>query len=113
MIEGPRAGWNWPPILGLFAMAAVFLIYEPRLKEPLVDLRFFRSAPFSSATLLALCVFACFAGFLFLNALCLQQSRGFSAFHTGLCTLPLAVTMMISELCLSNSAKRDWANGPF
>jgi MFS family permease len=61
-----------------------------------VDLRFFRSIPFSSATLLALCAFASFAGFLFLNALYLQQARGYSAFHTGLCTLPLAIMMMVT-----------------
>jgi MFS family permease len=72
------------------------LFYEPRRKDPLVDLRFFRSIPFSSATLLALCAFASFAGFLFLTALYLQQARGFSAFHTGLYTLPLAVMMMVS-----------------
>ena len=52
---------------------------------------FFRSVPFSSATLLGVWAFSSFAGFLFLNALYLQQVRGFSAFHTGLCTLPLAV----------------------
>ena len=51
--------------------------------------------PFSSATLLAVCAFASFAGFLFLNALYLQQVRGLSAFHTGLCTLPLAISMMV------------------
>ncbi len=100
VIEGPRIGWRSPSILGLFAMTgvilAVFSVYEPRRKEPLVDLRFFRSVPFTSATLLALCVFASFAGFLFLNALYLQQSRGLSAFRTGLCTLPLAVAMIVS-----------------
>jgi EmrB/QacA subfamily drug resistance transporter len=99
VIEGPHAGWTSPLILSLFAIAStaliIFLVYEPRRKEPLVDLRFFRSVPFSSATLLALCSFASFAGFLFLNALYLQQVRGFSAFATGLCTLPLAVTMMV------------------
>jgi MFS family permease len=61
----------------------------------LVDLRFFRSVPFSSATILGVCAFASFAGFLFLNALYLEQVRGFSAFHTGLSTLPLAIMMMI------------------
>ncbi len=99
VIEGPRAGWTSPTILGLFAVAAValtiFLLYEPRRKEPLVDLRFFRSVPFSSATLLALSAFSSFAGFLFLNTLYLQQVRGFSAFHTGFCTLPLAVAMIV------------------
>ena len=99
VIEGPHQGWASLPILGLFAVAAIslmlFLWYEPKLTDPLLDLRFFRSLPFSSATLLAFCAFASFAGFLFLNALYLQQVRGFSAFRTGLCTLPLAILMMI------------------
>ena len=99
VIEGPRAGWGSGLILGLFALAAaaltVFLVYEPRRRDPLVDLRFFRSVPFSSATVMAVCAFAAFAGFLFLNVLYLQQSRGLSALHAGLCTLPLAVMMTI------------------
>jgi predicted MFS family arabinose efflux permease len=99
VIEGPYAGWNSPLIRGLFAVAAIavagFLIYEPRRHDPLVDLRFFRSIPFSSATILGLSAFSSFSSFLFLNALYLQQVRGFSAFHTGLCTLPLALAMMV------------------
>jgi EmrB/QacA subfamily drug resistance transporter len=99
VIEGPHGGWGSGLILGLFvtAVAALltFLLYEPRRKEPLLDLRFFRSVPFSSATLLGLSSFSCFAGFLFLNALYLQQVRGFSAFRTGLFTLPLATMMVI------------------
>jgi EmrB/QacA subfamily drug resistance transporter len=100
VIEGPRAGWQSPLILGLFAVAVIctgcFLFYEPRRKEPLVDLRFFRSIPFASATLLGISAFACFAAFLFLNALYLQQQRQMSAFHTGLYTLPLALAMSLS-----------------
>jgi EmrB/QacA subfamily drug resistance transporter len=99
VIEGPHEGWGSGLILGLFAAAAAallaFVLYEPRRKDPLLDLRFFRSLPFSSAALLGLSAFACFAGFLFLNALYLQQVRGFSAFHTGLFTLPLAIMMVI------------------
>ena len=99
VIEGPRHGRTSPLILLLFTTAAaglaVFITYEPRRVDPLVDLRFFRSVPFSSATILALFSFASFSGFLFLNALYLQQVRGFSAFHTGLCTLPLATMMMV------------------
>jgi EmrB/QacA subfamily drug resistance transporter len=99
VIEGPRAGWESPEIVGLFVLAAAalvaFLLYEPRLSQPLVDLRFFHSVPFASATVLAVCAYASFAGFLFLTALYLQQVRGISAFHTGLYTLPLAIMMMI------------------
>jgi EmrB/QacA subfamily drug resistance transporter len=99
VIEGPRAGWTSWLILGLFASSglalAIFFLYEPRCKDPLVDLRFFHSVPFSSATILALCTFASFGGFLFLNTLYLEQVRGFSAFRTGLFTLPLAVMIII------------------
>jgi EmrB/QacA subfamily drug resistance transporter len=99
VIEGPHHGWTSPMILGLFTLCAValaaFVFYEPRLKQPLLDLRFFRSVPFTSATLLAVSSFSCFAGFLFLNAFYLQQVRGFSPFHTGLYTLPLALMMVI------------------
>jgi EmrB/QacA subfamily drug resistance transporter len=99
VIEGPHTGWDSGLIIGLFAAAAValsvLLAYEPEREDPLLDLRFFRSVPFSSATVIALCSFAAFAGFLFLNTLYLQQTRGFSAFHTGLCTLPLALMTML------------------
>ncbi len=98
VIDAPRAGWASATTLGTFAAAAmaaiVFVFYEPRRKDALLDLRFFRSLPFTSATILGLCSFSSFAGFLFLNALYLQQVRGFSAFRTGLFTLPLALSMM-------------------
>lgn len=103
VIEGPQIGWHTPIITGLFALAVLavvaLLAYEPRRKEPLIDLRFFRSAPFSSATLIAICSFSAFSGFLFLNAIYLQEVRGYSAFQTGLCTLPMALaTILCSPL---------------
>jgi EmrB/QacA subfamily drug resistance transporter len=99
VIEGPHQGWGSGLILGLFVIAALalfaFVLYEPRRLDPLLDLRFFESVPFSCATVLALSAFSCFSGFLFLNALYLEQVRGFSAFHTGLFTLPLAIAMIV------------------
>lgn len=99
IIEGPRIGWHSVLAVGLFVASAAsligFLLYEPRRVEPLLDLRFFRSVPFSAATVIATCAFAAFAGFLFLNALYLQQVRGLSAFESGLCTLPLALLTML------------------
>jgi EmrB/QacA subfamily drug resistance transporter len=99
VIEGPHEGWGSGLILALFATATVailaFVLYEPRRRDPLLELRFFRSVPFSSATLLGVSAFSCFSGFLFLNALYLQQVRGFSAFQTGLFTLPLAIMMVV------------------
>ena len=95
IIEGPSSGWSSAEILGFFTLSAAalaaLLIYEPRRNEPLLDLRFFCSAPFSGATVIAISAFAALGGFLFLNTLYLQDVRGYSALHAGLLTLPLAV----------------------
>jgi EmrB/QacA subfamily drug resistance transporter len=103
IIEGPSAGWTSAPILGCFGVAAAALIglvgYEPRRAEPLLDLRFFRSVPFSGATVTAVCAFAALGGFLFLNTLYLQEVRGYSALHAGLYTLPMAaMTVALSPV---------------
>jgi EmrB/QacA subfamily drug resistance transporter len=94
IIEGPRLGWSSGAIIGFFALAvlavACLAAYEPRRDEPLIDLRFFRSAPFSGATVIAVCAFAALGGFLFLNTLYLQDVRGYSALQAGLYTLPMA-----------------------
>ncbi len=99
IIEAPTAGWTSPETLGFFALSAVSLAgllwYEPRRAEPLIDLRFFRSAPFTGATVIAVCAFAALAGFLFLNTLYLQDVRGFSALRAGLYTLPRAATTAV------------------
>ncbi len=99
IIEGPRLGWSSGRTIGFFALAAAALAgliaYEPRREEPLIDLRFFRSAPFSGATVIAVCAFAALGGFLFLNTLYLQDVRGYSALHAGLYTLPMAAMTMV------------------
>ncbi|HWO60190.1 MAG TPA: MFS transporter, partial [Umezawaea sp.] len=94
IIEGPGKGWTSPLIIGCFVAAllalAGLLYYEPRREDPLLELRFFRSVPFSGATVIAVCAFASLGGFLFLNSIYLQETRGFSALHAGLLTLPMA-----------------------
>jgi EmrB/QacA subfamily drug resistance transporter len=100
IIEGPRHGWGSPEIIGCFCLSAAalaaLLVIEPRRTEPLLDLRFFRSAPFSGATLIAISAFAGLGGFLFLNTLYLQDARGYSALHAGLLTLPLAAVTVVA-----------------
>ncbi len=94
IIEGPGDGWSSLEIIGLFVLAlgsfAALTAYELRRAQPLLEVRFFRSAPFSGASVIAVCAFAALGGFLFLNTLYLQDVRGLSPFHAGLYTLPLA-----------------------
>ncbi|OEJ31916.1 MFS transporter [Streptomyces subrutilus] len=103
IIEAPAAGWRSPLILGCAVVAVAsfvgLLVYEPRREDPLIDLRFFRSAPFSGSTVIAISAFAGLAGFLFLNTLYLQDVRGLSALHAGLYMLPMAaLTVLFAPL---------------
>jgi EmrB/QacA subfamily drug resistance transporter len=99
LIEGPAAGWASGQIIGCFAAAAaalcVLIWYEPRRAEPLIDLRFFRSAPFSGAVALAICAFATLGGFLLVNTLYLQNVRGYTPLMAGLYVLPMAAMTAI------------------
>jgi EmrB/QacA subfamily drug resistance transporter len=99
IIEAPHRGWTALSTLTLLVVAIVAAValvsYERRRFEPLVEPRFFRSVPFSGATVTAVCAFAAFAGFLFLNTLYLQDVRGYSALVAGVCTLPIALGALI------------------
>ncbi|EGX56135.1 efflux protein [Streptomyces zinciresistens K42] len=111
IIEAPAAGAGTVLPFAALALAALLglLWYEPRRAEPLIDLRFFRSAPFSGATLIAIGAFAGLGGFLFLSTLYLQNVRGLDALHAGLWMLPMAVPMF---LCAPLSGRLVGNRGP-
>jgi EmrB/QacA subfamily drug resistance transporter len=99
VIEGRRAGFSSPVVDVGFAVALASVValvaWESRHPEPMLDLRFFKSAPFSAATLIAVLAFAGFSGFLFLNSLYLQEGRGMHASSAGIATLPVAAALMV------------------
>ena len=111
IIEAPSSGL--PTVLPFAVVAAAalaaLLYYEPRRTEPLIDLRFFRSVPFSGATVIAIATFASIGGFLFLSTLYLQNVRGYDALHAGLWMLPMAVPMF---LCAPLSGRLVGSRGP-
>ncbi len=113
IIEGPETGWFSAQSVGTFALAAVatagLVRYEQRRVDPLIELRFFRSAPFSGATLIAISAFAAFTGFLFVNTLYLQDVRHYSALDAGVCTLPMALAAFA---CSPLSARLLGNRGP-
>jgi EmrB/QacA subfamily drug resistance transporter len=99
IIQGPDTGWGSAEIVGCFVLGAgalaALLAYEPHRTEPLIDLRFFRSALFTGATAIAVCAFGALSGFLFLTTIFLQEVRDMSALHAGLYLLPMAGMMGI------------------
>ncbi|MCX3058637.1 MFS transporter [Streptomyces beihaiensis] len=113
IIEGPHAGWTSVRIMVFAAVALAALTgiigYEPRREEPLIDLRFFRSAPFSGATVIAIGAFAALGGFLFVSTLYLQDVRGLDALHAGLWMLPMAGMTLV---CGPVSGRLVGSRGP-
>ena len=99
IIEGPGSGWLSAQTLVLFAISLVafgsLVAYELRRREPLLEIRFFGSAPFAGASAIAVAMFAALGGFLFLNTLYLQNVRGLSPLDAGLYTLPMAGLMLV------------------
>jgi predicted MFS family arabinose efflux permease len=99
IIESTRLGWSSPVILGLLAVTVLcvlgLLAYEPRRADPLLELRLFRSVPFSSAILIALFALCGFGAFLFVTTLYLQEVRDMSALRAGLSLLPVGVLIVV------------------
>jgi EmrB/QacA subfamily drug resistance transporter len=111
IIEAPSSGAGKILVFGGIALAALvaLLRYEPRRDEPLIDLRFFRSVPFSGATVVAISAFAALGGFLFLSTLYLQNVRGLDALHAGLWMLPMAAMTFV---CAPLSGRLVGSRGP-
>ncbi|MEU6369118.1 MFS transporter [Streptomyces sp. NPDC046931] len=111
IIEAPDAGLGrvLPFAVLAFVALAGLLWYEPRRTEPLIDLRFFHSAPFSGATVIAISAFAALGGFLFLSTLYLQNVRGLDALRAGLWMLPMAAPTF---LCAPLSGRLVGSRGP-
>lgn len=115
LIEGPNFGWVDVRTLAVAVVAVValigFLFYESRRHDPFIDLRFFRSIPFASATMIAVCAFAAWGAFLFMMSLYLQDERGFSAMQTGLIYLPVAIGALVFSP-LSGRMVGRWGSRP-
>ncbi len=97
LIEGGAKGWTSGPIMAMFALAtaglALFLLVEARQRQPMIELRFFRSASFSGTNLIAFLTFFGLLGFTFFNTLYFQEIRGYSAFRAGLLGLPATLAI--------------------
>jgi EmrB/QacA subfamily drug resistance transporter len=98
LIQGRELGGTAAPSVSISIVAVLallgFLRYESRRNDPFIDLRFFRSIPFASATVIAVCAYAAYGAFLFMMSLYLQGARHYSAVHTGLMYLPISVAAL-------------------
>ncbi|MFB7493194.1 MFS transporter [Streptomyces sp. NPDC056161] len=106
IIQAPDHGWASATTLTLagltLALCAALAGYELRRDEPLIELRLFKSVPFTGAAINLLIGFGTLGGFLFLTTLYLQNVRHLSALHAGSWLLPMA---LMTFLCAPVSGR--------
>jgi EmrB/QacA subfamily drug resistance transporter len=99
IIEAPETGWTDPTILGCFSLAlvlgVVFVRWELRISDPVLNLDFFRDPRFSVASVgLGLASFALF-GAIFAMTQYLQDAHGYSALEAGAAMVPIAFGLVV------------------
>ncbi|AKD54511.1 EmrB/QacA subfamily drug resistance transporter [Spirosoma radiotolerans] len=95
----PRYGWNDPLVVGLLSVGGIllvlFLIWEMRVKEPMLRLNLFRIRPFTAAILAAFCGFIASGSNLFVIPFFLQQILAFNPERAGLVLLAGPLTLSV------------------
>ena len=95
VIEAPRYGWTSARTIGGFVVTVIlfvaFVLWELRRDHPMLDVRVFRIARFSAASLSVAIAFFGLFGFIFLITQYFQFVRGYSTLSAGVHTLPFAV----------------------
>jgi len=99
LIQAPEVGWASPETLGAFAIAAVvlavFVLWELRVDEPMLDIRYFKSPAFSTGTGGMILIFLSMYGVMFMMTQYFQLIHGYSPLGTALRLLPMAPIMII------------------
>lgn len=97
IIEGPGRGWSDPPILIGFLVAActigVFIRWELRVTDPMLDLTALRTPQLSAAVIAMTIAFMAMNGSMYLIQQSLQLVKGYTPLASALATSGPIVTM--------------------
>jgi EmrB/QacA subfamily drug resistance transporter len=102
LIEAPSNGWlsaaTVGGLAGAAALLAIFVWWELRVTDPLLDVHLFRKMRFTAASLAITLGFFALFGFIFLVTQYLQLVKGYSALEAGVRTLPFAFAMVAAAV---------------
>jgi Na+/melibiose symporter-like transporter len=102
LIEAPEKGWLSAATLVAFVVAVVvlviFVMWELRTSEPMLEMRFFRNPAFSTGTGGMILLFVALYGVMFLVTQYFQLVLGLSPLNAAARLLPLALTMLVISL---------------
>ncbi len=99
IIEAPRHGWTSVETVTGFtvslAVLAIFIAYELRHEDPMLDVRFFKNPRFTAASVSVTLVSFALFGFIFMSTQYLQFVMGYSPLSAGVHTIPFALAVMV------------------
>jgi MFS family permease len=99
LIESSRLGFKDLSVLIAFVVAAallvIFLIFEARVRNPMLPLALFRSRTFTGANLLTFLLYGALGGTLFFLPLNLIQVQHYSATAAGAAFLPFVLIIFL------------------
>ena len=99
LIEAPGKGWASTQTLSAFVIAIVvlsaFVLWELRVEEPMLDIRYFRNPAFSTGTGGMVLVFLAMFGVMFLITQFFQLVLDYSPLSAAIRLLPMAPIMII------------------
>ncbi len=99
------------PCVAGIALIILFVVHALRVPNPLLDLRLYRRATFSSASFAMFCLGAALFGSMILLPLYWQEVRHQSVVHTGLLTAPQGLGMAL-VMPLAGKFSDRWGGGP-
>ena len=99
LIEAPVRGWLDPLSVGGFAVALIlgvlFVVYELRTREPMLEIRFFRNPRLSAGAGAIGLAFMAMLAIMFILTQYLQFVREYTPLETGLRFVPMALGFMV------------------
>ena len=122
IIEAPRHGWTSVETIagfvGSLAVLAIFIAFELRHEDPMLDVRFFQNPRFTAASVSVTLVSFALFGFIFMSTQYLQFVMGYSPLSAGVHTIPFALAVMVmaprsAKLVDRFGTKRVVATGMF
>jgi EmrB/QacA subfamily drug resistance transporter len=110
IIEAPERGWGSVATLAGFAVTAIlvalFVAWERRREEPMLDLSLFADRRFTAAAAAVAISFFALSGFIFLVTQYFQFFKGYSPLSTGVRLLPVASCVAIFSIVGAKLALR-------
>jgi EmrB/QacA subfamily drug resistance transporter len=100
VILGETNGYRSPVVIVLFVVGAISLVcftsVERSSRAPMLDLSYFRSAPFSGSIVVVFVLFFGIFSIFFFTALYLSAVVGYSAYRVALEFAPMTVAMIVA-----------------